>query len=66
MIEVGKKYTRSTLFRMKRFYCLFADRKVAPMAQQLSWSHYTELLAIKNKEKMLYYRDYVLIIELEY
>ena len=48
MIEVGKKYNRSTLFRMKQFYIIFSDEKVAPLVQQLSWSHYTELLPLKD------------------
>ena len=55
--EVGKKYNRSTLFRMKQFYNIFSDEKVAPLAQQLTWSHYRELLSLKNideiKEKLL-------------
>lgn len=55
MLEVGKKYNRSTLFRMKQFYVVFSDINVAPMARHLSWSHYIELLPIKDKNKMLYY-----------
>ena len=35
-IEVGKKYNRSTLFRMKQFYNTFSNEKIAPMAQQLT------------------------------
>ena len=38
VVEVGKKYTRSTLFRMKQFYNVFSNEKVAPLVQQLSWS----------------------------
>ncbi len=55
VIEVGKKYNRSTLFRMKQFYSLFSNEKVAPMAQLLSWSHYVELLPIKDETKLVYY-----------
>ena len=54
-IEVGKKYNKSTLFRMKQFYNIFSDEKVAPLAQQLSWSHYVELLPIKNINEIEYY-----------
>ena len=54
-IEVGKKYNKRTLFRMRQFYISFSDAKVSPMATQLNWSHYTELLPIKDKEKMMYY-----------
>ena len=55
MNEVGKKYNKSTLFRMKQFYTVFSNEKVAPLAQQLSWSHYVELLSLKNENKILYY-----------
>ncbi len=40
--EVGKKYNKSTLFRMRQFYMLFNNEKFAPLVQQLSWSHYTD------------------------
>ena len=57
MIEVGKKYNRSTLFRMKQFYNIFSNEKVALLAQQLTWSHYIELLPIKDMKKIKYYID---------
>ena len=57
MIEVGKKYNRSTLFRMKQFYNIFGNEKVALLAQQLTWSHYIELLPIKDMKKIKYYID---------
>jgi predicted nuclease of restriction endonuclease-like (RecB) superfamily len=40
---------------MRQFYISFSDAKVSPMATQLNWSHYTELLPIKDKDKMMYY-----------
>ena len=55
VVEVGKKYNRRTLFRMKQFYNMFSDEKVSPLATQLSWSHYTELLSIKDSNKLSYY-----------
>ena len=55
VFEVGKKYNRRTLFRIKQFYNVFSDEKVSPMATQLTWSHYTELLPIKHESKRLYY-----------
>ena len=36
VIEVGKKYNRRTLFRIRQFYIIFSSSKIAPMAQQLS------------------------------
>ena len=55
VIEVGKKYNKRTLFRMKQFYNVFSNQKVSTLSTQLSWSHYTELLPIKNEHEMLYY-----------
>jgi len=43
VIELVRKYNKSTLSRMRQFYVLFSEVKVAPMAQQLSWSHYIEI-----------------------
>ena len=55
VIEVGKKYNRRTLFRMKQFYNIFKDKKVSPLATQLTWSHYSELLSIKDINILMYY-----------
>ena len=53
--EVGKKYNKKTLFRIRQFYTLFSRGKVAPMARQLSRSHYVELLPLKDETEILYY-----------
>ena len=53
VIDVGKKYNKRTLFRMKQFYNVFSNEKVSAMPTQLTWSHYTELLVLKN------YRVYI-------
>ena len=45
IIDVDKKYSTTLLKRMRQFYILF--QKSAPVAH-LSWSHYQELLPIKN------------------
>ena len=34
---------------------MFKSEKVAPMARQLSWSHYVELLPIRDEGELLYY-----------
>ena len=59
VIEVGKKYNRRTLFRMKQFYILFKDEKVSPLVTQLTWTHYLILLSIKDKNEIIYYVDQV-------
>ena len=55
MIEVGKKYNRTNLWRMKQFYEKFQDEKLAPVGQVLSWSHYRELLPLKDTNEIIYY-----------
>ena len=55
VIDVGKKYNRRTLFRMRQFYNVFSNEKVSTMSTQLTWSHYTELLPIKDINKLFYY-----------
>ena len=55
MIEVGKKYNKRTLFRMKQFYNVFSDEKVSPLGTQISWSHCRALLSIKDYNKINYY-----------
>ena len=53
--EVGKKYNRRTLFRMKQFYNLFGEQKVSTMWTQLTWSHIRELLPLKDENAIGYY-----------
>ena len=59
VIEVGKKYNRRTLFRMKQFYSMFSDEKVSPLVTQLTWTHYLLLLSMKDKHAILYYIEQV-------
>ena len=55
IFEVGKKYNKRTLFRMRQFYLVFSDEKVSPAGTQLSWSHCRALLSVKNYDKINYY-----------
>ena len=55
--EVGKKYNVRTLRRNRQFYNVFKDNKWSPSATVLTWSHYTELLALNDINKINYYID---------
>ena len=55
MIEVGKKYNERTLYRMRKFYEVFKSEKLTPLVSKLSWSHYIQLLSIKNEDEIIYY-----------
>lgn len=53
--EVGKKYNKRTLFRIRQFYRVFSDEKLSPLGTQLTWSHYRELLPLNDIVKIQYY-----------
>ena len=57
VLEVGKKYNRRTLFRMKQFYNVFSNKKVSTLLTQLSWSHYLLLISLKNYDEIIYYNN---------
>ena len=57
MIEVGKKYNERTLYGMRKFFEVFSNEKLNPLGSKLSWSHYRELLTIKNIDEIMYYID---------
>jgi len=59
VLEVGKKYNRRTLFRMKQFYNVFSNEKVSTMWTQLTWSH-IRLLFLDNINQINYYMKVVL------
>ena len=51
--EVGKQYNWITLTKMRKFYLM--AQKVATVSQQLTWSHYVELLKFDNINEINYY-----------
>ena len=51
--ELGKGYTITNLKRMRQFYLMI--EKGATLWHQLSWSHYRELLPLKDINKINYY-----------
>ncbi len=70
VLEVGKKYDRRLLFRMKQFYNIFSNKKVSTLWTQLTWSH-IRLLFNLNYNSINYYINVVIsqhisVRELEY
>ena len=54
--ELGKSYSVTSLKYMRQFY-LF--QKGQPVVDQLSWSHYTIILSLKNIDKINYYIEQI-------
>ena len=49
------KYSYRNLMNMRKFYLIFRNEKVNALRSQLSWSHYRELLSLKDFDKIKYY-----------
>ena len=70
IIEVGQKYNKRTLFRMRQFYNVFSNKKVSTAWTQLSWSH-IRLLFNLDYDYINYYiqvitNKHISVRELEY
>ena len=55
MIEVGKKYNERNLRYMRQFYELFENQIWNITCSKLSWSHYREVLSLKETNAIIYY-----------
>lgn len=55
MVEVGKKYNERNLRYMRQFYELVGEVKWNTLCSKLSWSHYREVLSLKDKDEIRYY-----------
>lgn len=55
MIEVGKKYNERNLRYMRQFYELFEKQIWNTACSKLSWSHYREVLVLKDFNAIKYY-----------
>jgi predicted nuclease of restriction endonuclease-like (RecB) superfamily len=54
----GKSFSERNLYRMMLFDARFPDFDILPpMAAKLNWSHFIELLPLKNDEARLYYAN---------
>lgn len=54
--EYGKGFEKSAVFKMVKFYEEFSDfEKVMTLSQQLTWSHFVELLPIQDGLKRDFY-----------
>ena len=60
--ELGKGYNITSLKRMRKFYIVI--QKGAPLVHQLSWSNYIELLPLNDINKINYYINECLCLNL--
>ena len=57
IIDVGKEYNIKTLYLIRKFYEVFSNEKFSTLWRILTWSHYKELLSLKNIYEIKYYID---------
>ena len=55
MREVGKKYNERNLRYMRQFYEMILETKWNTMCSKLCWSHYREVLSLRNTDEIKYY-----------
>jgi predicted nuclease of restriction endonuclease-like (RecB) superfamily len=54
----GKSFERENLYRMTQFAKLFSDIEVvAGLSQNISWSHFCELIRLKTEDARLFYAN---------
>ncbi len=53
--ELGKKYSVRLLYKVRKFYNFLTKEKLPTVSAKLSWSHFDELLSIKDANKLNYY-----------
>ena len=53
--DLKVKYTKSSLYNMLNFYYFMSSRNFQTLSGNLNWSHYIELLSIKDDNKVKYY-----------
>jgi len=56
--EFGRGFTRDSLFRMVQFVQVFPDRQiVGTLSEQLSWSHFVEIIPLDEPLKREFYAE---------
>ena len=55
MIEVGKKYNERNLRYMRQFYEMQIETKWNALRSKLCWTHYREVLSLKDINEIVYY-----------
>ena len=55
IMEVGKKYNERNLRYMRQFYEMISETKWNAMRSKLCWSHYREVLSLKDINEIIYY-----------
>jgi hypothetical protein len=56
----GRGYSRTNLFRMVRFAAIYASLEiVAPLAPQLTWSHFRQLIVLDDADERRFYEALV-------
>ena len=53
--EVGKKYNERNLRYMRQLYEIIIKIKWNTLCSKLCWSHYREILSLKNENEIKYY-----------
>ena len=63
--EIGRGYSTRNLYNMVSYYNFLTNNlNLQPMAANLTWTHYTILLSLKDNNKIKYYISQIIIYNL--
>ena len=54
-MELGKNYSERNLRNMRQFYLILRKQNWQTMSAKLTWSHYVEIIWLKDVDKINYY-----------
>ena len=64
--EFGITYSYRNLVSYRKFYNIFKNEKLNALRSILSWTHYRELIRLKNIEEIIYYIELCFNQQLSY
>lgn len=64
--EFGITYSYRNLVNYRKFYSIFKNEKLNALRSKLSWTHYRELIKLKNIDEIIYYIELCINQHLSY
>ena len=59
VLKYGSSFNKNNLYRMSRFAALFTNKnEITNLSEKLTWSHFSEIIQIKDSQTRLFYAAY--------
>jgi predicted nuclease of restriction endonuclease-like (RecB) superfamily len=58
-LKYGSSFNKNNLYRMSHFAGLFTEKnKIAKLSEKLTWSHFSEIIQVKDEQARIFYARY--------